>query len=496
MSVEQLDIKELLDQILSDPEAALRHWRGGGIPIQLLRELYAKHNHYEVECFLAGYGETPSRILEELCEKSKSVRVLSLLAVHPRTPKSSLMQLCRDERVELRLAVAASKEISPQTALVLCEDSDAFVRSALARNSAITVRVQAILSNDAVPFVRASLLFSGKLDDEIQRALCDDVDVTVQILALLSPRLDESCLLEWADSDDSLAQRVILMRSQLPEKVLESLLFSSDPRVQSEAIGRKELTADEMAGFSQKSDERIRAKIACSRLVPELVQLVLADDSCECVRQLLAGNRCLLSSAVIRLLSRPTKGVLEALSGNPSVELKLLRPHFEGADGEDYLKIFACRDGLSEADLEYVLLHGGDASLYGLWHLGVDCRGMSVRASRRLARHALPSVRCLAAGASSLPLALMMELSRDVANQVRLSLARNESAPTTVLENLSNDSDAEVSKSARAGLARRVESAGVEEVVSDGSVESEENGEVRSDGGPRGLLKRLFGKSE
>lgn len=90
----------------------------------------------------------------------------------------------------------------------------------------------------------------------------------------------------------------------------------------------------------------------------------------------------------------------------------------------------------------------------------------------------------------------MMELSRDDASQVRLCLARNESAPTTVLEILSNDSDAEVSKSARVGLARRAESAGVEEVVSGEIVESEESGDVRGDGGPRGLLKCLFGKTE
>ena len=145
--------------------------------------------------------------------------------------------------------------------------------------------------------------------------------------------------------------------------------------------------------------------------------------------------------------------------------------------------------------MEYVLLHGGDASLYGLWHLEVDCHGMGV--SALVALHAMLCRACVVwLLASSLPLALMMELSRDDTSQVRLCLARNESAPTTVLEILSNDSDAEVSKSARVGLTRRAESSEVEEVVSGEIVESEESGDVRGDGGYRGLLKRLFGKTE
>ena len=66
---------------------------------------------------------------------------------------------------------------------------------------------------------------------------------------------------------------------------------------------------------------------------PKVVQLVLADDSYERVRGLLA-EPLLAGHCAIRLLSRPTEGVLATLSGNPSVELKLLRPYFEGADGE------------------------------------------------------------------------------------------------------------------------------------------------------------------
>ena len=54
MTEEDLNIKTLLEQILSGPEEALRAWKNGGIPVQLLRELFAHHDTFEVLYFLAG----------------------------------------------------------------------------------------------------------------------------------------------------------------------------------------------------------------------------------------------------------------------------------------------------------------------------------------------------------------------------------------------------------------------------------------------------------
>ena len=128
MTEEDLNIKTLLEQILSGPEEALRAWKNGGIPVQLLRELFAHHDTFEVLYFLAGYAETPSKILEELGEKTQSVLILSQLADHPRTPKPLLQQLAKHEDPEVRKAVARSKWISPQSALILSDDENATVR--------------------------------------------------------------------------------------------------------------------------------------------------------------------------------------------------------------------------------------------------------------------------------------------------------------------------------------------------------------------------------
>lgn len=487
-----VNIKTLLEQIMRDPEAALHAWKGGGIPVQLLRELFSQHDTFEVLYFLAGYAETPSKILEELGDKTHSVLILSLLADHPRTPKPLLQQMAKHEDPEVRKAVARSKWISPQSALILSDDEDAAVREALAENHAITPRIQAKLSNDDVPFVRAALLKSPHLDVEIQKALCDDMDVTVQARALLNPRLDPSCLLEWADSDESLSQRILLLRNQLPDKVLESLLFSSDPEVQNEAVSRKRLTSDEMVGFSQKGDERVRLKIASSEIVPPLVQNVLAEDESAAVRRLLAANVKLCEEAAIKLLSRDDHETDLALAGNPAVPLSLLEELLK--EDDSLILAFAGREGLSGGDLEFVLAHGGDSALYGLGYLGVDCSGMSAESAVRLSLHPLPSVRSLAASAHSLPLRMMTALGRDPSPLVRMALARNAEASRTLLESLAEDVEARVRDCASKALAERPpESAhataeSAETALPDGAEESAEDGT----GG--GLLKRLFGR--
>ena len=494
MSETGLNINTLLGQIMNDPEAALRAWKGGGIPVQLLRDLFASHSTFEVLYFLAGYADTPSKILEELGEKTQSVLILSLLADHPRTPKPILQQLSKHENAEVRKAVARSKWISPQSALILSDDDDATVREALAENHAITPRIQAKLSNDVVPFVRAALLKLPHLDEEIQKALCDDMDVTVQTRALLSPRLEASCLLEWADSDESLSQRILLLRNQLPDKVLESLLFSSDPEVQNEAVSRKQLTSDEMVGFSQKGDERVRLKIAASETVPSLVQSVLADDESVAVRRLLAANAKLCEDAAVKLLAHQDRETDMALAGNAAVSLALLAEKLQEDDG--LMVAFAGRTGLGGDDLEFVMNHGGDSALYGLGYLGVDCTGMSLESALRLSRHALPSVRALAAEARSLPLRMMTELSGDASPKVRMALARNPELSRTILEQLNGDVDKGVRECAAKALQMRPieqEPPPVENVM-DNSEDVEEDAETSKDEKGGGLLKRLFGR--
>ena len=48
------DKAELLKEVMADPEHALRVFRGGDVPVQMLRDLAAHHQYVNVQIFLAG----------------------------------------------------------------------------------------------------------------------------------------------------------------------------------------------------------------------------------------------------------------------------------------------------------------------------------------------------------------------------------------------------------------------------------------------------------
>lgn len=498
----------LLGQIKQGSDAALQSHRGGGIPVQVLRELYTQSgDDFDVQYFLAGYSETPSRILEEMCASIEAATILALLAENPRTPKPALQQLARHERTEVRRAVASGKGISPQAALILCEDPNPFVRALLAENPAITPRVQVKLSEDPVPFVRSSLLKISKLDEEIQYALCDDRDVTVQAKALWHNRISEGCLLRWADGDEGLSQRMLLVRNQLPEKVLESLLFSTDPDVQLSAVSRKRLTEDEMVGLARSGDEGVRMKLAGFETLSSLVQGILADDESLAVRCELARNACVRVEAVERLIIHNEPELDVALAENGHVSMELLRPVIERC-GVDVLRHVCMRPDLSSQDAVLLAQSMDESVLYQLWYRGVCLSGLPAGTLRSLVHHVMPSVRELAARASGLTIAMMSDLSKDASPLVRLALASNEETLPSFLEVLATDSDSRVASKSRSSLARQASEALAVSLAGDGAPSSsdessvEESGEAASsdaaetggDGpseGGGGLLKRF-----
>lgn len=504
----------LLAQIRGGTAATARPARGG-VPMQVLREVYAEAgDEPEVQRFLAGCADTPSRILEELSGRCESVGVLALLAENPRTPKSVLLHLARHERADVREAVASGKGISPQVALALCEDPDFRVRLALAENAAVTPRVQIRLSEDEVPFVRASLLRQPRLDEEIQLALSDDRDLTVQAKALLTPRLNESCLLRWADGDESLSQRLLLLRSQLPEKVLESLLFSGDEEVQCRAMERKRLTEDEQLGLARHGGAEVRRRVASLPGVSALVQVQLAGDAEASVRLALASNPSVSAEAVSRLLAEPSEETDLALAGNERVPLASLSPALSRR-GATLLRHASLRPALDDEDRAFLAEHGDDGVLYQLSCRGVSLRGCPSETLARLSRHGLPSVRTLAARASGLTIALMAELSRDASPQVRLALAENAETLPSFLEALAEDDDAAVAGRARHALSKARAAAidlSADEASADGEPEPAHEdvgvaaepggapaaGDASSgDAGPDGLLGRfraMFGR--
>lgn len=494
---EPINKATLLAQILADPTAALKAFRPGTIPVQLIRELASDHATYDVQRFLAGYLDTPSRVLEELFAKTSSIEVLAALAENQRTPKTILQQLARHERSEVRCAVATGKAISPQTALILSEDPDANVRATLAENSAITPRVQTILSDDPVPFVRASLLKSPRLDDEIYKALCDDRDVTVQAKALLAPRISADIQLQWADTDELFPQLVLLARKQLPDPVLESLCLSTHPEVQLQAIPRKNLSADEMLGFARHQDIAVRSLVCRQEELPAIVQQILANDPEHAVRMQLARHPRLSHDAALKLISYGNPEIILALLQNPASPPAAIAVLAETHD-QLALKLLAARPNLSDDLIAIILQYADDDTLYHLAFRGIPCHGMSAPIAKRLADHPLPTLRALAAQSRQLPVAIIAKLSQDTASAVRLAIARHPDAPEAILQHLVLDNDDEVQDAAYDALQQRADAARQRVMArhhsSPEDSASTANDDATAPASAGGILKRLIRK--
>lgn len=463
-----VDSETLLKEISADVLGALKKHRNDDIPAQVLRGLASEisgttDESHLVRVFLAAYPYSPSRVLDDLfaeCSKDDVdeataegyAEVLSRLADNPRTPKTTLQQLAKSESVSVRKAVAASRCISPQCAMILIDDQLPEVRAVLAANSFIPAKCQTQLSMDPVPFVRSALLQSSHLDDEIYPNLADDVDPTVQAMTLLSQRVPVDTMLQCADSDEHFSQQVLLARKNLPNDVLESLCFSSHPDVQKVAVSRKILTIDEMLGFASRGDVDVRIKIASLPNVPEIVQQTLANDSSRDVRLALAGCPVLTEDAARTLASTDDDGIIVTLARNLNAPLKVLA-ELAGSGNKQVLKAIAGRHCPQEM-LDIIYESDDDEVFYHLAYNEVIPENMPEKLLVRLSEHELPSLRALVATAPGLPLYLMSRLARDISPTVRKALAKNPSASPSVLDLLSADSCADVRNLAIKNAAR------------------------------------------
>ena len=447
------EIETIIAEIEKDLTDFLRRHKGGDISPAQLRELAQASQSTAVQMFLAQYATTPSNVLENVYAQASGNEVLCLLAKHPHFNSKYLRQLAVHEDESVRLAVASSRCITPQTALALCGDDSAMVRAALARNSMIPARVQVQLSEDSVPFVRAALLAHSQLDSEVCAALAEDTDPTVQAAALLAQKTPEETLLFWADSDEHFPQSIILKRKKIPDKVLESLCFSSHPDVKLNAISRKELTADEKLGFANDEDERIRLKIAKIPNLPDYVQEKLAVDESKAVRLALAACPSLAPEAAEKLIENADQEMILALASNPGTPEEIIGQLAEKGGGE-VLQCLVDRE-CPQAVLDKIYASGDEATLYHLAYNGFEPAGMGAELASRLAESRLPTLRAFGAMAESCPLYIVARLARDPSWVVRAAVARSKAANDSTREILAADSDQRVRNAVKAAAKGR-----------------------------------------
>lgn len=418
------ELDDILKAIKSDLEAARRQFRNEPIPSSLLKELAeAAGRDSRVQLFLASYADVPAKVLEQLVATSDNEEVLCEVAAHPRTSRTALRELAEKGTPAVREMVAGNRLISPQAATVLSRDPAIPVRARLAANPGTPLRVLADLADDSSAMVRSALLKQRQLEGDIHERLLNDPAPLVRMRAVLLAPLGEQKMLEWADSDDLERQRLLLARKELPPAVLESLCFSPHLEIQKAAMGRRILMPDELLGWAEQGCEEVQCLVAGDLNLPEEIQAVLAKHPSETVRQALAGNPSLKES-VVKVLLHDTAPVLAALASNPFLPEPLLVLLVQ-LNIPELNEILAERPALPQSVVMPLVARGEDTLLYRLALRGNRPEKLSHDRLQSLAQHRLPTFRALAASYPQLTRSQQAKLAHDPAPAVRRALAAN-----------------------------------------------------------------------
>jgi len=481
--LEHLTTETILAAIDHDLDAAIAAVQQRLLPTAVLKELLAAaETAVDVQVFLVNYADIPSRFLEQMAHDCEEERVLEAIARHSRTPKVTLQELAANPRSQVRILVAANREISPRVAETLATDTVLQVRLALAENPAISGRIQEILHKDPQALVRGALLKQKRLDNDLLARLGTDTDLLVRLKAILYRDVNPDLMLAWADSDDRMSQLFLLQRPDLPAKILESLCFSVHADVQQQAIQRKDLSADEMFGWSNHDATAIRVLVAGKHALPTAVQQVMLNDSCVEVRQALAANSCLGTRIADGLSADPELSVRLALAQNPAISAELVRKLCQQPDMVMH-KLLLQRGDLQPEHLQLLIAQADDNLFFHLAVSGYQLPALPESTIRRLAGHRLPTLRALAAANAGVIDDILGRLSTDPAAVVRRGLAQNPNVPKPILRFLASDAVAEIAVQAQQRLTE------LQNQVCDIAPD-----DCQSEPGKPGLLQRLLAK--
>ena len=450
---------ELLKKITEQsPDAVVKEFRDTPLSSTMLAVLYDENKeNIDVALFLATYPNTPSRILNRIAMDWPDEPVLCRLALHERTQADILQKLAVSEFLSVRKCVACNKTITPQTVSVLIRDVNAVVRAMVAENSTQYQSSQLQQACDKSACVVTALAANKKCSEQSKQLMFEHESPFVKLsLAAVVP-LDEDKLLELSDSNEFSAQNALFLRGGLSPDVLESLSFSRHKSIALKAISLKRLDADELLGWAKHDDKDFRVLIAGRTLLPEVVQEILAEDSCVEVRETLAENRSVSLVVSVKLSEDSSEKVLTNLAGNPAVELSVVSRLCE-SDNPLVHKIIALRKDVGTEQLDILLneKHSEEVA-YIAAAKGLKMPQLSLDMTKKLARSELPTVRVLAAGSGNLMPTEMARLAYDTYAPVLSALIENENINDMTLQYLAKHHNPDVAQAAAEKLKIRTE---------------------------------------
>ncbi|UZE59223.1 AAA family ATPase [Aeromonas veronii] len=237
------------------------------------------------------------------------------------THESLLRQLVDDEDIEVRSNAARNKHLICELQQLLAKDPDVEVRNSLARNEVLAPKAQAQLASDESFEVRETLTQLVGLVEDVQLTLTgdDDLDVRVALAGRQrSPLLTDAVQLALAKN------AVVEVRIELAQNKTigtpTQLLLAQDSQIEvRKSLAGHPAIACEALQYLINDVEAVQVALAGSRhLNSDLLQISLARNQSENVREALAGNSQLCSEAQTILVKDANASVREALAGNES----------------------------------------------------------------------------------------------------------------------------------------------------------------------------------
>lgn len=241
--------------------------------------------------------------------------------------ESLLRQLVGDEDIEVRSNAARNKHLICELQQLLAKDPDVEVRNNLACNEALSPKAQAQLASDESFEVRETLTRLVDLVEDVQLTLAgdDDLDVRVALAGRQrNPQLANSVQL-------ALAKNTVEVRIALAENKTigtpAQLLLAQDSQIEvRKSLAGHPAIAYEALQYLVNDVEAVQVPLAGNRhLNSDLLQISLARNKSENVREALAGNSQLCSEAQTILVKDANASVREALAGNESAVADIVR---------------------------------------------------------------------------------------------------------------------------------------------------------------------------
>jgi len=445
--------EEVYASISKSVEEALKEYRREYLPSRILVDMIDTWPEPDVEAFISAYPESPSILLERLAYTSKNPAVLCNVASHPRTGAKVMQDLAAHDEEEVRLMLAANKQISPQTATLLGEDDSVLVRAELAKNPALPTRVRTHLIGDPSGLVRSVFCDAKTLDDENLKRLLMDPDHMVKARTTVMSKVSDETLLNWADSDELFVQLFLHGRKNLPPKVMESLSFSSHKAIQQLAIANKTLAEDEQLGWANSDETEIKICVSKKEELTEKVQLILAKDEDLRVRETLAGNPVLCEEAQKILAADPQGNITKILLAKEDLKRDALTELCKTCDEEQAFEL-ALEADLSNVQVATLSMRFSADIVYVLARRGLYTNLLSRERVVELVNSRMPTLMAFAIKSKCLK---ANEISRFLAHpckDVRSALLENENITKSMLIELSEDSNKEISEEALELLAK------------------------------------------